>query len=133
MSKKRVVKDYDALPEEILVQLKLRYPTGFADNLVSYLNKEGKKVSALPFDTDEVYYLVRMTVREAEQLVADDDDYDDDGVLRDDFQDINVVDEFSGEGEEDDEDDRGVDEDDHIILTKRRDEDVEDIDSNAAF
>lgn len=87
MEKKRLVKDYDALSEDILNQIKIKYPFGFADNLVSYVNKEGKKVSALPFETDDIYYLVRMTVKEAEQIIEDDDDYDDDGNLRDDFSD----------------------------------------------
>lgn len=87
MDKKKIAKDYDALPDEIINQVKLAYPEGFSDNLVSYVNKDGKKVSALPFETDEIYYLIRMTIQEAEQIIEDDDDYDDDGNLRDDFGD----------------------------------------------
>jgi hypothetical protein len=100
MNKKRIVKDYDALPEEINNRIKAEYPYGFEDNLVSFTNKEGNKVSALPYETEEVYYLIRMTVREARQIIEDDDDYDDDGNLRDDF----VSDEFEGDDEEDDDD-----------------------------
>jgi len=85
MDKRRIVKDYDALPEEVVSQLKLEYPHGFAQNLISFTNKEGKKVSALPFETDEVYYLVRMTTLEAERIIEDDEDYDDEGNLREDF------------------------------------------------
>lgn len=87
MTKKRIVKDYEALPEEVIQQVKINYPEGFAEYLISYNNAQGKKVSALPFETDEIYYLIRMTVKEAEQIIEDDDDYDDDGVLRDDFED----------------------------------------------
>ena len=86
MDKKRIAKDYDALPEEILNQVKLAYPEGFSGNLVKFTNKDGKKVSALPFETEEIYYLIRMTVQEAEQIIEDDDDYDDDGNLKDDFE-----------------------------------------------
>ena len=86
-NKKRIVKDYDALPEEILNQVKLNYPYGFADNLLKYTNKEGKYVSALPFETDDIYYLIRMTFSEAEQIIEDDDDYDNAGNLKDDFND----------------------------------------------
>ena len=85
MSKKRIVKDYENLPEEIVSRVKMEYPQGFADHLVSFTNKEGKKVSALPFETEEIYYLIRMTVNEARQLVSDDEDYDDEGNLRDDY------------------------------------------------
>lgn len=128
MTKKRVVKDYDVLPEEIIRQVKLRYPTGFANHLLQYTNQEGKKVSALPFETDEVYYLIRMTVLEAQRIVKEDEDYDDDGVLREDFADLEVDSEFDGEGEDDDDLADGVsEEDDHIIVTRRRDDDEEDI------
>lgn len=106
----------------------MRYPTGYADNLVSYTDKEGKKVSALPFETDEIYYLIRMTVQEARRLVKEDEDFDEEGVLREDFADIEVGDEFDGEGEDDDEMADGTsDEDDHIIVTRRRDDEEEDI------
>lgn len=86
-NKKRIVKDYDALPEEILNQVKLNYPYGFAENLIKYTNKEGKYVSALPFETDDIYYLIRMTLGQAEQIIEDDEDYDDDGNLKDEFSD----------------------------------------------
>lgn len=123
MTKKRVIKDYDALPEDIVRQVKMRYPTGYAAFLVQYMDKEGKKVSALPFESEDMYYLIRMTVQEAKRLVKEDEDYDEDGVLREDFADIEVDNEFDGEGEEDDEmADGSSDEDDHIIVTRRRDE-----------
>ena len=119
MSKKRIVKDYENLPEEIVSRVKMEYPQGFADHLVSFTNKEGKKVSALPFETEEIYYLIRMTVNEARQLVSDDEDYDDEGNLRDDYalegfegEEAEVEDEVVGGGvvddvdEDDDDDDR---------------------------
>jgi DNA-directed RNA polymerase subunit delta len=84
-NKKRIIKDYEALPEEILNLIKLQYPRGFAENLVYYTDQHGKKVSALPFETEEIYYLVRMTIQEAKQIIQDDDDYDESGTLRNDF------------------------------------------------
>lgn len=98
MEKKRIVKDYDALPEEIITRIKAEYPYGFEDNLVTFTNKAGNKVSALPFDTEEVYYLIRMTIREARQIIEDDEDYDDEGNLRDDFS----TDEYEGDDDADD-------------------------------
>jgi len=126
LSKKRVVKDYDALPEDIVRLVKMKYPTGYADHLLSYNDKEGKKVSALPFETDDTYYLIRMTVLEAKRIVKEDEDFDEEGVLREDFADVQVDDEFDGEGEEDDDmSDGSSDEDDHIIVTRRREDDDE--------
>ena len=82
-SKPRIIKDYEKLDPNIQEQIKLVYPYGFSHHLISFTNKEGKRVSALPFETDEKYYLIRMTVREAEILIEQDDDYDYDGSLKD--------------------------------------------------
>lgn len=83
--KKRVVKDYDALPEEIVMQVKKKYTHGFAQHLIFYTNSDGKKVSALPFETDDIYYLIRMTQQEAKQIIEEDEDYDQDGNLKEDY------------------------------------------------
>jgi hypothetical protein len=80
--KPRVIKDYDKLPLEIQEQIKLEYPYGFSDNLIRFTNKDGLIVSALPFETEDKYYMVRMTVGEAIKIVEDDDDFDDDGILK---------------------------------------------------
>jgi len=134
LTKKRVVKDYDALPEDIVLLVKMKYPTGYADHLVSYNDKEGKKVSALPFETDDTYYLIRMTILEAKRLVKEDVDYDEEGVLREDFADVEVDEEFDGEGEDDDEMADGTsDEDDHIIVTRRRDDEEHDIPDDTEY
>jgi DNA-directed RNA polymerase subunit delta len=128
LTKKRVVKDYEALPEEIVREVKLRYPTGFANFLVSYTDKEGKKVSALPFETEEMYYLIRMTIQEAKRIVKEDEDYDDEGILRGDFGDGDTPDDLEAAGEEEEDDDLDSDDEasDHIIVT-RRNSDPEDI------
>jgi hypothetical protein len=85
-SKPRIVKDYEKISDEILEQIKLKYPRGFHRSLISYVDKEGKQRSALTFETEDVYYLVRMTLIEAKQIIKADDDYDDDGLLKEDIQ-----------------------------------------------
>lgn len=82
-TKPRIVKDYDKLDQAIQEMIKLNYPYGFEDNLIQFTNAEGKYVSALPFETEDRYYLVRMTVAQAQEIIEEDDDYDDDGNLTD--------------------------------------------------
>lgn len=128
MTKKRLVKNYDALTEEIIREVKLKYPSGYEQHLVKYTDKEGKIVSALPFETDEAYYLIRMTVQEAKRFDSADDDDDDTTTIRAGLSDLEVENEFDGQGEEDDDMADGTDdENDHIIVTRRRDSDEEDI------
>lgn len=98
MSKKRIVKNYDALSEETLTQIKLEYPYGFSEELITYPGPNGEKVSALYYELEEVIYLVRMTKKEAQDIIDDDEDYDQDGNLNSDF-----IDEYSGDGEESEE------------------------------
>ncbi|HNW52175.1 MAG TPA: hypothetical protein PKH79_13910 [Prolixibacteraceae bacterium] len=129
--KPRVIKDYDKLPLEIQEQIKLEYPYGFSDNLIRFTNKDGLIVSALPFETEDKYYMVRMTVGEAIKIVEDDDDFDDDGILKEgikeeyenkygeemegmeevaddsDFDDDDYGDDDLGEEDDDDEEDDG--------------------------
>ena len=82
-SKPRVIKDYEKLDPEIREKIKLEYPSGYSENLIYFNNKDGKRVSALPFETEDKYYLVRMTVYEAEKIIEEDDDYDSTGSLKD--------------------------------------------------
>jgi hypothetical protein len=83
MSKPRVIKNYDKLNDELLEQIKLNYPNGFDRNLIRFTDVNGKIASALPFETPEKYYLIRMTKSEAQTIIDEDDDYDDDGMLTD--------------------------------------------------
>lgn len=87
MSKPHVIKDFDKLDLSIREQIKMEYPSGFHENLVTYTDKEGNQRKALPFETEDKVYLVRMTVEEAKQIVMDDEDYDDDGVLKEEVMD----------------------------------------------
>ena len=77
MAKKRIVKDYDQIPDEVKMLLKHKYPEGYSENLIKFTNASGKNVSALPFETDEIYYLIRMTVEEAIQIVEEGEEFDD--------------------------------------------------------
>lgn len=80
--KLRVIKDYVKLDKEIQEQIKLAYPNGFSEHLITFTNKDGDIVSALPFETEDKYYLVRMTKIEAKDIIRQDDDYDEDGNLK---------------------------------------------------
>lgn len=82
-SKPRVIKDYNKLDKDLQQQIKLIYADGFADNLIHFFDKNGLKITVLPFETEDKYYMLRMTENEAVALVDEDDDYDDDGFLKD--------------------------------------------------
>jgi hypothetical protein len=97
MSKPRVIKNYEKLDDEVLEQIKLFYPEGFAKYLIRFTDIDGRLTSALPFEAEEKHYLIRMTKTKALEIIDDDDDYDDDGNLLDD-----VRDEYADKYEDDD-------------------------------
>ena len=80
--KLKVVVDYEKLNDELVEQIKLVYPSGFRQHLISFTNGKGEKISALRFETFEKIYLIRMSSKMAEKIVEEDSDYDDDGNLK---------------------------------------------------
>ncbi len=85
-NKPRVLRTFENLDVEIQEQIKLAHPFGFEDNLIKIQNKDGDWSSALPFETEDKYYLVKMTLDEAETIIAEDDDYDGEGRLLDEIR-----------------------------------------------
>ena len=128
ISKPRVIKDYDKLDPEIQEKIKLEYPSGYSESLIYFNNKDGKRVSALPFETEDKYYLVRMTIFEAEKIIEEDDDYDSTGSLKD-----SAKEEYESKYAEDDilADEADVDEIDDVA-DDDFDDDVDDDDDDDA-
>ncbi len=108
-SKPRVVKDYEKLDPAVLEQIKLAYPMGFRRHLVEFKNAQGDIVSALPFETDDRYYLVRMTIKQAVRFIEEDEDYDEDGNLK-----PKVRKAYTAKHEGDEDDDLGFDDDEDL-------------------
>lgn len=71
-SKPRIFTEYKKLTPEIQGQLFTRYPYGFDKHLISFTRKKGKLVFALPFETEESYYLVKMSRNQAIKIVLTD-------------------------------------------------------------
>jgi hypothetical protein len=81
--KPKILKSFEKLDKDIREQIKLSYPDGFVSNLISFSKPDGSLVSALPFETEDVYYMVKMTESEATNIIDNDDDYGSDGLLKD--------------------------------------------------
>lgn len=84
--KKRIIKDYSKLPTELKEQIKLVYPEGYSQHLIKFKNAQGETVSALPFEDFDTIYMVRMTTERADEIIAHDHDFDDEGNLKDDIR-----------------------------------------------
>lgn len=137
IKKPRVIKDYDKVADDLLEQIKLVYPRGYRKHLIDFTGIDGKKRKGLPLETEEKYYLIRMTLDEAIYVIAHDDDYDDNGRLKpgvqarlaDKHDDEDFLDQFNSNDDNDFGDEEFEDEDVDISLDEM-DDDIEDADSD---
>jgi len=75
MNKPKIIKAYEKLDEQTIQMVKLVYPRGYNRHLIPFVNKDGERKMGLPFETEDYYYLIRMTSQKAKQIVRNDDDY----------------------------------------------------------
>ncbi len=86
MSKPRVMTSYFKLDPAIQQQIKLTYPRGFEKFLIRFKNHKKKFVSALPYEAADKYYMVKMTLEEANKIILEDEAYNDSGILKSNFK-----------------------------------------------
>ncbi|MCH5335579.1 MAG: hypothetical protein J1D86_07255 [Alistipes sp.] len=78
-SKKRLVTGIRNLSPELLEELKKKYPLGFTDSMIRIDKPNGEFFYAVPFETADIYYLVKIDVKIDDGTEDDDDkDYYDD-------------------------------------------------------
>lgn len=99
MVKKKLIKKFEQLPEDIMEQVKEEYPDGFEDNLITFENSKGEIELALPFETADIYYLIKMpknnTAEEEEE-----EDYENASLDEfDNFENLEITDDVSDEEE----------------------------------
>ena len=58
--KKRVLKDFKNLPEEIREAIREKYPSGYMNELITFTDKDKHIISALPYETEDVSYMIKM-------------------------------------------------------------------------
>lgn len=79
--KKRLVTSFHNLSSELQDELKRLYPNGFSDSMMRIEKPNGDFFYAVPFETEEVNYLVKIDVKIDDRAEEEDDkDYYDDEI-----------------------------------------------------
>jgi len=89
MNKKHLVTSFHNLTPELQEEVKAKYPLGFTDAMIRIDKPSGDFFYAVPFETAEISYLVKIDVK-IDDMSEDEDDkdyYDDDLKGADDLQD----------------------------------------------
>lgn len=89
MTKKHIVTSLHNLSAEMQDAVKLKYPYGFTEAMIRVDKPNGDFFYAVPFDTDEVAYLVKIDVKIDDNAAEEDekDYYDDELKGADELQD----------------------------------------------
>ena len=129
-NKPRIIKDFEKLDPAVQALIRETYPSGYGSALITITNKDGLLISALPFETDDKYYLVKMPVRESK--FVDEEDFEEDVFVKETVK-PDLDDEFKeefGSGDEPSDDDDSYDDEDDDDDDDVADEDAEDEDED---
>ncbi len=98
INKKRVVTSFNNLPVELQEMVKAHYPLGYTEAMMRIDKPNGDFVYAVPYQTDEIDYLVKVDVK-IDNKVHDNEEEDDDKDMFE--EDINAKDEMIEEEDDD--------------------------------
>ena len=59
--KKRIIKDFNNISEEIREEIRKRYPHGYLSQIITFVDRDKHLISALPLETEEVSYLIKIS------------------------------------------------------------------------
>lgn len=78
IAKKHIVTSFHNLTPEMQEAVKEKYPLGFTDAMIRVDKPNGDFFYAVPYDTDEVAYMIKIDVKIDDSAQDDDKDYYDD-------------------------------------------------------
>lgn len=77
-NKKRVIVDYKNITQDLLQMLTDKYPYGFDDETIHFTNAKGERVEAVPLETEDTKYLVKVSTQLITKFEAFQDEEEDD-------------------------------------------------------
>lgn len=96
MAKRHIVTSFHNMPPELQEAVKEKYPLGFTDAMMRVDRPNGDFFYAVPFDTEEVAYMVKIDVKIDDRASEEDDkdyfDEDEDIKGADEIQDASGAD-----------------------------------------
>ena len=70
MANRNVIKDYKTMTPELMALLVAAYPEGFEYDTVFFTNAKGEKVEAVPLETEDTKYLIKVSTSLEKQFEA---------------------------------------------------------------
>jgi hypothetical protein len=128
MEKKRIIKSYEKLTQELQELMKEKYPYGYSNKLISLNNANNERFYAVPLETEDTTYLIKVQVEKIKKhsdsddqifFNVDDEDYDEQA--KENFSDFDLPDDSyektyddgGDEGEDAGDEEEDVDDDEY--------------------
>lgn len=134
IQKPRIIKDYEKLDKDMKKKVNEAYPNGFTENLINYTDpKTGLERFALPFETEDRYYMIRVDEFIESQIDSPSSSDEDDDIIPDEIP-MDVLKKsnedipLEGEDEEDEEDEEDDEEDEDTDDAREGDDDEDEDD-----
>jgi hypothetical protein len=70
VANRNVIKDYKTMTPELMALLVAAYPEGFEYDTVYFTNAKGEKVEAVPLETEDTKYLIKVSTSLEKQFEA---------------------------------------------------------------
>jgi len=87
MAKRFVIKDYKSMTPDLMALLVETYPDGFEYDTEYFTNSKGERVEAVPLETENTKYLIKVSTTLVQKFEAyEDDEYVDTDSDSDDFE-----------------------------------------------
>lgn len=102
--KKHIATSFHNLSPELQEAVKAKYPLGFTDAMIRVDKPNGDFFYAVPYDTDEIAYMVKIDVKVDDNSHDDDKDYYDDEIKGAD----EIQDDGNSDGGDDSDDDVNI-------------------------
>src|SRR5690606_31294061 len=103
MNKPKVIKDFLKLDEDLQEQILEQYPDGYEENLILFTDRDGKYAHALPYETEDKYYLLRMPPMKAKKSLSDEPAGDEEEETTSGYTDLDTMQIGGGKRNDDDE------------------------------
>ncbi len=71
--KRKIIKNYESLPPNLLELVREKYPDGFSSSLISFFGPDGKLVSGFLLETEEIISMVRVNIEKSEKKEDEED------------------------------------------------------------
>lgn len=74
-NKKRIIKSYEKLSPELQGFLNDTYPYGYSNQLIRLTNSQGENYFAVPLETDDTVYMVKVHIDKVKKQKNADDEF----------------------------------------------------------